>query len=320
MKEQWLRDPLAGYEDNARHLFSYPDSTMHEYGLDLRRFVAWLRERTGGTETGVKTAEAGRNAAESVALLACTREKVEDYIARLSSEGLRATTINRKIYSLNSFYVWAVHHQIMPASPLVGVRKLKIPRRLPKFLTFEDIEKLLTYTGSLKQMSTIRGKQIHAMISILYYLGIRREELVNITYDHIEKVAENEIYLHVFGKGDKQRMIPFPPPAFEAYQAYNRFRPECATPKIFINLKTRQPMSKFAVNSVCDHLHKRLRLSKKLTPHLLRHTYATHLHLRGQPIEHINALLGHESLNTTIYVHIDTGKLRQSVEQLYKQQ
>ncbi len=75
----------------------------------------------------------------------------------------------------------------MPASPLVGVRKLKIARRIPKFLTFDDIEKLLAYTGSIKQTSTIRGKQIHAMISILYYLGIRREELVNITYDHIER-------------------------------------------------------------------------------------------------------------------------------------
>ena len=141
MKEQWLQDPLAGYEDNARHLFSYPDSTMHEYGLDLRRFVAWLRERSGEAEAGAKTAEAGGKAAESVALLSCTREKVEDFIACLSSEGLRATTINRKIYSLNSFYVWAVHHQLMPASPLVGVRKLKIPRRtsqVPNFRRYRE--------------------------------------------------------------------------------------------------------------------------------------------------------------------------------------
>ncbi len=311
MKEQWLQDPLAGYEENARHLFSYPDSTMHEYGLDLRKFLVWLKERQ------VEGSQDGKTAV----LLACTRERIEDYIACLSSEGLRATTINRKIFALNSFFVWAVHHRLVPVSPLVGVRKLKIPRRIPKFLTFDDIEKLLSYTGSIKQTSTIRGKQIHAMISILYYLGIRREELVNITYEHIEKVTEGEIYLHVFGKGDKQRMIPFPPPAFEAYQAYNRFRPECPTPKIFINLKSRQPMSKFAVNSVCDRLHKRLKLTKKLTPHALRHSFATHLHLRGQPIEHINALLGHESLNTTkIYVHIDSGKLRESVEHLYKQQ
>ncbi|MFB3904934.1 MAG: tyrosine-type recombinase/integrase [Acidobacteriota bacterium] len=78
-------------------------------------------------------------------------------------------------------------------------------------------------------------------------------------------------------------------------------------------------MSKFGVNSVCDRLHRMLKLSKKITPHLLRHTYATHLHLKGQPIEHINALLGHESMNTTkIYVAIDAGKLRTSVEQLYK--
>ncbi|MFB3902057.1 MAG: tyrosine-type recombinase/integrase [Acidobacteriota bacterium] len=311
MKEQWLKDPLAGYEENARHLFSYPDSTMHEYGLDLRRFLKWLEDRQ------VEGAQDGK----TVVLLSCNRERIEDYIACLSSEGLKATTINRKIFSLNSFFVWAVHQQLMPASPLVGVRKLKIARRIPKFLTFEDIEKLLTYTGSIKQTSTIRGKQIHAMMSILYYLGIRREELVNMEYSHIEKISDSEIYLHVFGKGDKQRMIPFPPPAFEAYQAYNRFRPECATPKIFINLKTRQPMSKFAVNSVCDRLHKRLKLSKKLSPHVVRHSFATHLHLKGQPIEHINALLGHSSMNTTlIYVSIDAGKLRGSVEHLYKKE
>lgn len=79
----------------------------------------------------------------TVVLLSCSRERIEDYIACLSSEGLKATTINRKIFSLNSFFVWAVHQQLMPASPLVGVRKLKIARRIPKFLTFEDIEKLL---------------------------------------------------------------------------------------------------------------------------------------------------------------------------------
>ncbi len=311
MRDQWLEDPLAGYEDNARHLFSYSDNTVREYVQDIRRFLTWLKERQ------VPGAEDGK----SVVLLTVTRDHIEDYIACLSSEGLRATTINRKIFSVNSFLVWAVHHRLLEHSPLVGVRKLKVARRIPKFLTFEDVEKLLGYTGSLRQTSTIRGKQIHAMISILYYLGLRREELVNIQYEHIEKISETEIYLHVFGKGDKQRMVPFPPPAFEAYQAYNRFRPECSTSKIFINLRTRQPMSKFGVNSVCDRLHRMLKLSKKLTPHLLRHTYATHLHLKGQPIEHINALLGHESMNTTkIYVAIDAGKLRTSVEQLYKQQ
>ncbi len=86
-----------------------------------------------------------------------------------------------------------------------------------------------------------------------------------------------------------------------------------------MSLKTLRPMSKFDVNNVCDQLSRKIKLSKKLTPHLLRHTFATHLHLKGQPIEHINALLGHESLDTTkIYVHIDAGKLRSSVEELSK--
>ena len=309
---------LRGKRQASVQLPGQHDARVWARSAPVRRVAA---RAVGQAEAGAKTAEAGGKAAESVALLSCTREKVEDYIACLSSEGLRATTINRKIYSLNSFYVWAVHHQLMPASPLVGVRKLKIPRRIPKFLTFEDIEKLLTYTG-IVQADVDDPREADSRDDLDPLLP--RDPARGAGQHHIRPHREGERRPRSTSmssaKGDKQRMIPFPPPAFEAYQAYNRFRPECATPKIFINLKTRQPMSKFAVNSVCDHLHKRLKLSKKLTPHVLRHTFATHLHLKGQPIEHINALLGHESMNTTmIYCPYDAGKLRQSVEQLYKQ-
>jgi site-specific recombinase XerD len=210
-----------------------------------------------------------------------------------------------------------VHHRLAERSPAAGIRKLKTPRRLPKFLTFDDVHTLLGYTGSLRRMATVRGKQVHAMISILYYLGLRRRELVGLRFEHIEKVAEGEIFLHVFGKGDKQRLVPFPEPAFAAYQNYVRFRPESAAPQVFVSLHTGRPLSLYDVNNVCRQLSRRVKLSKPLTPHLLRHSFATHLHLRGQPIEHINALLGHESLNTTkIYVHIDAGRLRSSVEEL----
>jgi len=314
VKEEWQQDPLAGYRENAKHLFGYPDSTLGEYARDLATFHRWLAGRHSGND-----GESGNTVTvgPSLLLLGATREEIEDYVVALSSRALRATTINRRIHSLNSFYVWAVHHRLVDVSPLVGVRRLKTPRRIPKFLTFEDISRLLSFTGSLRRTSTIRGKQIHAMISILYYLGLRREELVNICFEHFEKMGEGEVYLHVFGKGDKQRMVPFPRPAFQAYENYVRFRPECPTPRVFVSLKNRLPLSKFDVNSVCDQLTRKVRLSKKLTPHLLRHTFATHLHLKGQPIEHINALLGHESLNTTkIYVHIDSGKLRRSVETL----
>lgn len=301
---------MGGYRENAKHLFGYPESTLQEYVRDITRFQHWLAERLGGQADG---------AAAPVLLLGCTREHIEDYIVSLSSRGLRATSTNRKIYSLNSFFVWAVHQRLLDVSPLAGVRKLKIPRRIPKFLTFEDIQKLLAFTGSLRRTSTIRGKQVNAMISVLYYTGVRREELVGICFEHIEKITDKEIYLHIFGKGDKQRLVPFPRPAFEAYQNYVRFRPECPCKQVFISLKTLKPLSKFDLNNVCEQLNRKVELSKKLTPHLLRHTFATHLHLKGQPIEHINALLGHESLNTTkIYVSIDAGKLRSSVEELCK--
>jgi site-specific recombinase XerD len=327
VKETWQKDVVAAYKDNARHLFGYPESTLREYVRDLEDFEEWIScEKTRPSDNSDESTKRKPVASESSEkggtlspLLQCGRREVEEYVSSLSARGLRASSINRKIYSLNSFYVWAIHHQILDASPLVGVRRMKVPRRIPKFLTFEDIQRLLTFTGSLRRTSTIRGKQIHAMISTLYYLGLRREELVNICFEHIEKVTDTEIYLHVFGKGDKERLVPFPAPAFQAYADYVRFRPECPCRQVFVSLKNRLPLSKFDVNNVCDQLSRQVKLSKKLTPHILRHTFATHLHLKGQPIEHINALLGHESLNTTkIYVHIDAGRLRSSVEELCK--
>jgi len=331
MREEWIEDPVRGHEENARHLLGYPESTVREYVRDLRQFQAWLEAGEEGSEAATdqpvaaaRTAAArglGRsgagNAGRGVRLLAVTREEVEGWVVRLSDRGLRATTINRKLASLNSFYVWATHHRLVERSPAAGIRKLKIPRRLPKFLTFDDIRVLLGYTGSLRRTATLRGKQVHAMISILYHLGLRRQELVDLRFEHIEKVSDREVFLHVFGKGDKQRLVPFVEPAFAAYQNYVRFRPECPAPQVFVSSHTRRPLSRYDVNNVCRQLSRRVKLSKPLTPHLLRHTFATHLHLRGQPIEHINALLGHESLNTTkIYVHIDAGRLRSSVEEL----
>jgi site-specific recombinase XerD len=214
VKEEWKQDPVAGYRENARHLFGYPDSTLSEYVRDVEHFQEWSAERTAGKNGHVgkdaeaaanrqaaKNSDAGKNgqaakseqagkALAAVLLLGCTRDRIEDWIVALSNRGLRAVSINRKIASLNSFFVWAVHQGLMPLSPLMGIRKLKIPRRIPKFLTFEDIQRLLTCTGSLRRTSTIRGKQVHAIISILYYLGLRRAELVSIRYEHIYRERE----------------------------------------------------------------------------------------------------------------------------------
>ena len=146
MEKEWPEDALVRYRENAKHFFGYPYSTLQEYLRDQTEFQTWLTERNGDNSSNTRTANL---------LLTCSRDQIEEYIASLSSRGLRATTINRRIYSLNSFYIWAVHHKLLDISPLAGVRKKKIPRRLPKFLTFEDIQRLLTYTGSLRRTSVL---------------------------------------------------------------------------------------------------------------------------------------------------------------------
>jgi site-specific recombinase XerD len=317
MQAEWLEDPVGAFRDVAPRLFGYSEGTVREYLRDIGRFLEFIdaadQDDTGRpTDDPPLTQRAGTGR-----ILTVDRAQVEAWLVGLSGRGLRATTINRKIASLRAFFAWAQHVRLTGHSPVLGIRTLKTPRRIPKFLTFDDMERLLAYTGSLRRTSTIRGKQIHAVIALLYYLGLRREELVGLRYEHIEKLADQEICLHVIGKGDKERLLPVPRPAWDAYEGYARYRPECPSQFIFISLKTHKPLSRYDVNSICRQLNRKVPLSRKLTPHVLRHTFATHLHLKGQPIEHINALLGHESLDTTrIYVHIDSGRLRRSVEQL----
>ena len=275
------QDPVVSYMKHAKHLLGYSDSTLREYARDLAHFRGWLDDIGSAQQQ----------------LLACTREQIEQYRDSLLSRSLKPTTVNRKLYALNSFYVWAVHQGLVDASAVSGVGKLDTPCQISRFLTFEDMQHLLAFTASAGQTSDLRGKQIHAMISLLYYLGLRREEVVNICFDHIEKASEDQIFLRV--PGTHERIVPFPEPAFTAYRNYVIFRPECPSRRVFISLRARLALSKFDLNKVCAQLAKKVTLSQKLTPQLLRQTFAMHLHLQGQPTEDIQVLLGHRSLRTT---------------------
>ncbi len=143
MKDEWFENPLGGYEENARHLFGYPESTLGEYLRDLRQFRDWVcgsgcRASSGNASTLEDSTGKDSSVADPAKLrliwLTCDRDLVEQYLVHLSNRGLRATTINRKIASLNSFYVWAVHNRLVERSPLTGIRKLKVPGGFPSFL------------------------------------------------------------------------------------------------------------------------------------------------------------------------------------------
>jgi len=119
VKETWQKDVVAAYKDNARHLFGYPESTLREYVRDLEDFEEWIScEKTRPSDNSDESTKRKPVASESSEkggtlspLLQCGRREVEEYVSSLSARGLRASSINRKIYSLNSFYVWAIHHR-----------------------------------------------------------------------------------------------------------------------------------------------------------------------------------------------------------------
>jgi site-specific recombinase XerD len=150
-------NPLEAYRQNATHLFGYPDSTLSEYLRDLENYELWAAQRS----------ESGNGRSPREVLLGSQREEIEAFLVALSQRGLKATSINRKIYSLSSFYIWAVHNRLLDGSPLAGICRLKIPRRIPKFLTFEEIQRLLAYTGS----PALARHSRHSGVTKLHSLG-----------------------------------------------------------------------------------------------------------------------------------------------------
>ncbi len=243
---------------------------------------------------------------------AITTQQIKDYLGYLQSHrGYKSTTLSRTIASIRVFLEYCVQMKYLEASPAAYIHNPKLPKKLPIYLVDSELQKLLSAPESTDAM----GCRDYAILVTLGFTGMRRQELVGLDVDAIDLERRT---LRVFGKGSKERLIPMNQLVMKAMNAWLDVRSVTGDPKaVFLNKRSGRLTGRSIVNIVSKYVQKSGIAKAKISPHKLRHTFATLLHFNEVDIVEIQTLLGHSSITSTqIYTHTNTSKLRSAVERL----
>ena len=232
-----------------------------------------------------------------------SRNTINFYIRNLKEAKLAPTSITRKIASIRGFFKWTASMNILEKNPASTIEQPKIPQRLPKVISIKEIEEILH-----SNLSSIQ----FVIIELLYSCGLRVSELVNLKLNDIDI---NSKYVRCFGKGSKERIIPLGKKAVEALEKFYHEREllikkyNLSTKKLLVlengNIANRQYIYTF--------IHERGKIiHKNISPHTLRHSFATHLLENGADLRVVQELLGHSDVSTTqLYTHISKKRLKE---------
>jgi len=258
-------------------------NTVSSYKNDISSFSSWCDK-------------------EHLDRLKITDLNLNNYISTLFSIGLKSSSINRKISSIKHFYLFLLKKKVIKNSPADEITTPKQEKYLPTSMSEDEVESLL---GSPKFSIKIERRD-KAMIEILYATGMRISELVNLKLTDIDF---NRSVLKVFGKGSKERLVPYGEKAAEALRIYLEDRKKLDSKDVFLsNRGTR--ITRGAFWQRIKIYIKRENLKSSISPHTLRHAFATHLLNRGADLRSVQILLGHSDLSTTqIYTHIAKKRL-----------
>lgn len=258
-------------------------NTVSSYKNDISSFSSWCDK-------------------EHLDRLKITNVNLNNYISTLFSIGLKSSSINRKISSIKHFYLFLLKKKVIKNSPADEITTPKQEKYLPTSMSEDEVESLL---GSPKSSIKIERRD-KAMIEILYATGMRISELVNLKLTDIDF---NRSVLKVFGKGSKERLVPYGEKAAEALRIYLEDRKKLDSKDVFLsNRGTR--ITRGAFWQRIKIYIKRENLKSSISPHTLRHAFATHLLNRGADLRSVQILLGHSDLSTTqIYTHIAKKRL-----------
>ena len=335
MTENVLIEEFLKYLKFERH---FSPHTAKCYAADLHQFCAFLigdvaaaAGRQNFTNVAVKAAPVGGNGAagapiattaviESTGirekLLAMTTERVKEFLAFLGTQSYSKSTTARKLATLRSFYKFCMRRSYIDTHPLATIRTPKQEKRLPKCLTVEQINKLL----STPDDTTLLGSRDRAMLEIVYSTGIRVSELVDLNIGDIDAVGQ---LIRVRGKGKKQRVSPVGLTALSAVKKFLELRnsdPRSATfdpEPLFIN-KHGQRLSTRSVRRKLDKYLSESGLDPSISPHTLRHSFATHMLENGADLRSVQEMLGHQSLSTTqIYTHLTTQRMKAAYDEAH---
>ncbi|MEP0845029.1 MAG: tyrosine recombinase XerC [Phycisphaerae bacterium] len=327
MNENQLIEEFLNYLRFERH---FSPHTAKCYAADLHQFCEFLAEHGEGPAKGGAYHGPGSNgngAAVATAAVAAPRvrsagpvdlpavetEDVQRFLAFLNERAYSKSTTARKLATLRSFYKFCMRRSYVQANPLAAIRTPKQDKRLPKFLEEEQVRKLL----ETPDVNTLLGCRDRAMLETMYSTGVRVSELVDLNVADVDFVGEA---LHIRGKGKKQRNTPISPTALAWIKRYMELRRQ--DPKanssnqeaVFVN-KHGQRLSTRSVRRKLDKYLAIAGLDPSISPHTLRHSFATHMLSRGADLRSVQELLGHQSLSTTqIYTHVTVNRMKQAYE------
>lgn len=269
--------------------------TVDAYAADLQAYFADLQKQ------GVRDAEDVGG------------DHVLEHLARLNARGMSQRSQARHLAAIRQFHRFLVSEKIAPKDPTEDIDTPRGPKKLPIFLTLDEVEQLLAAPDE----RTVTGARDRAMIQLLYATGLRVSELVKLPANAVNL---QDGYVIAFGKGSKERMVPFGRPAQEKLRAY------LAGPRHAL-LKGRQSKALFVTPrgtgftrqgfwKLLGRYARKAGIRARISPHKLRHSFATHLLERGADLRAVQAMLGHADLATTqIYTHVNGARLRSVYDQ-----
>jgi integrase/recombinase XerD len=270
-------------------------NTILAYGRDLRRFSEFLRKR------------------QKIRLEDVTREDVVDFLSSLYKEKLDSRSVARYLVSLRGIYKFAMMEGMVNTDPTENLESPKIRSSLPTYLRVDEIDKLL----QAPDLATPFGLRDRAMLEVLYSTGLRVSELLNLRISDIDVRVG---CVRCIGKGDKERLVPIGRKAIEAVEQYlAQGRPKFAKPSsppphnqaLFLT-RNGGILSRVGIWKILHDYGMRLGLRGRLTPHKLRHSFATHLLEGGADLRSVQLMLGHADIATTqIYTHVVEERLKQ---------
>ncbi len=315
-----LIEQFVEYLKFERHFSPY---TARCYGADLRQYAEYLVD---GRAAGEENAGVGDVAVESdirSRLTSADAMSIRAYLSHLDGFGYSPATTARKIATLRSFYKWMQKRGIIETNPMLLIRTPKQTKRLPKAITVEQVERLLNAPDNRETL----GARDRAILETLYSTGVRVSELVDLNRNDLDHASQT---LHIRGKGKKERIVPLGSHAMAAIRHYltllepdQRFielrkqsMVDAAVP-LFVN-KNGGRLSSRSVRRKLDKYLKGAGLDPTISPHTLRHSFATHLLDNGADLRSVQELLGHQSLSTTqIYTHLSSMRLRTAYEEAH---
>jgi integrase/recombinase XerC len=236
------------------------------------------------------------------------KDIIRSYLAFLVKKGIKKGTISGKLSAVRSFFGYLKREENIPINPVTNISSPKLDKRLPSFLTLEEVEVLL----KAPDLSKPQGQRDQALLELLYASGLRVSELVSLSLNQIN-IETREI--RVIGKGSKERMVLMGLPAAKALNDYlTQGRTELLKDKksdaVFVNRYGRRIPAR-RVQKIMDACAKKAGFNKRVYPHLLRHTFATHLLDHNADLRVVQELLGHESPSTTqIYTHVSQAQAK----------